>query len=335
MSTKYIKFWSNIIPRSRLLITNQIDFGVSPIRSLLSYKKRIAMLALFNLVMEICNILIAFVIPIIIMSQNNQLLWVVGLLIGRSIFDVVFCKYYLLLLNNYTSDLKRSAVTQIIRIDPIFHSTKSSGQIISKINRASDSTTNWLNNLIFYPVKILVGYTALCIGAFSVDIRLFWFLIILIPVICIVNILLTNYNNNRIMQISLDYQDQSSQTMVESLTQFNIIRSTYSTDLISSKFTQELDNYTYHDSLRWRIWQIVIVFVDLINFVVIGVFFYLIIPTLDFSNPLLAGVLINLFLFLMDLWRIGINIKDYQDARLKIKDLFTFVNSFGSQNIKL
>jgi ABC-type multidrug transport system fused ATPase/permease subunit len=333
---QYIDFWESQIPPSKLVIKTDFDFDKTPVWNLSKYKWRLITWMTFFLVINITASIVNFWVPAIFVTKRYyELGFVFGIIIFRVIFDVIFSKFFILAIDNMGADIKRSAINILIKADPIHHTTKSSGEVISKIARAGDSVFQWLDNMMVTPIKFGVSFVFVVTGALAVDLRLGLIFLIVLPITLFLNSYLTLMNNKHLLGRSMTIEDSTSQTMVDILTQFGIIRSTFSTDIMNDKYNSLLSKATYYNALRWRVWQILILTVNVVTYLIIGGVLWYLFPSLDLSSPLLIGVIISLFGFLNDIWSVGLSIKDCLEAHQKINNLFIFIRGFGKQSIGL
>jgi ABC-type multidrug transport system fused ATPase/permease subunit len=333
---QYIDFWESQIPPSKLLIVTDFDFTRSPVWNLQKYKWRLITWIMFFVVINVTASIVSYWVPAIFVTKRYfELGFVFGIVIFRVIFDVIFSKFFILAIDNMGADIKRSAINCLIKVDPIYHSTKSSGEVISKVSRASESVFGWLDNMMVTPIRFGVSFIFVVGGALQVDMRLGLIFLCVLPITLFLNTFLTLMNNKNLLTRSMKIEDKTTQTMIDILTQFGIIRSTFSTDIIGNKYNSLLNKATYYNALRWRVWQLLILTVNVITYLIIGGVIWYLFPSLNLSNPLLIGVIISLFAFLNDIWSLGLSVKDCLEAHQKINNLFIFIRGFGKQSIGL
>jgi ABC-type bacteriocin/lantibiotic exporter with double-glycine peptidase domain len=228
-----------------------------------------------------------------------------------------------------------SANQYFLNVDPIYHTTKNSGQIISKIDRASSKfielNANLMLDILPNIIAIITGVTAL----FLVDFRLGVIGAIGMSLILGIGTYLRVFNNIVFRDYIIAAEDSSKSITVESLAQVNYIRSTFST---LDQIKQSSKTNSKAVSIWTEFWSTSMI-ADMILFF-IQVIFALIIAyylgDLINNNGLnivtgLAGIA-TYFTGTSRVIIFGSKIKRLIEAEYNIRDLFNFIQSFGHQS---
>jgi ATP-binding cassette, subfamily B, bacterial len=221
-----------------------------------------------------------------------------------------------------------------LQVDPIAHANRSSGTILSKIERAARSYEDF-NEAIF--VDIIQVFAGVVVSLISI----FWYHAILgcISIVFLITILVINIAFSQQVIIPCEKKfiqsdDKVKSINVETLTQINLIRTCFASEEIRKKTKKR----TYK-ALK-KEWDLFFLFNFLYNFLR---FFYLINITIIgyvIFNSIIKGTLeqtLGILLFFSyirgtyDLIKIEHPIRHITRSITRIKDLFSYINNFGKQ----
>jgi|688.fasta_scaffold06888_14 ABC-type transport system involved in Fe-S cluster assembly fused permease/ATPase subunit len=166
-----------------------------------------------------------------IITDQNQL---GGLVLGIiflciPIIAQVHIRSYCLALSGLMRSVATSAYEFFVKVDPIHHSTRESGKIIAKINRAVNAYEDITDTLVYniLPFCIQIGVVLFSFSRYNLRIGLFAGLsLIILVIVSIVSQIIVAKN---IIPVDNDQGDIQSQVEVESLQQVALIRSSFAT----------------------------------------------------------------------------------------------------------
>jgi len=226
-----------------------------------------------------------------------------------------------------------SGYSFFLKVDPVNHSTRSSGQIISKINRASLAYFRTVDLVIFDIVPLTIAITSfiIIISNFSLVLGLASGLILIFMIIF--NSVGFYFKNKVAKKQRIKTQDKADAVNIESMQQAQYIRSTFSAlsqiDNIN-KYNQKAANA---DAVGWRMSALVIaptqIFIYL-GLILIGVMLYG-----KTDNVILVAILLSYFDVSSKLFEAGRFVDSMNESYQDITDFFQFTKDFGTQTIPL
>jgi ABC-type multidrug transport system fused ATPase/permease subunit len=233
-----------------------------------------------------------------------------------------------------SNNIVHCANSYFLKVDPIYHTTKNSGQIISKIERATTAYLDFDIGLVFniLPniIGILVGSIALFYYNWQVGIAGLFSSIVILAI----SVYLRVFNNIVFRKKVIEVEDKSKSLTVENLSQMIFIRSAFATleqISLSSKLSKD------SAAMRGTFWT-TSAFTDMFLFFVQVCFAlaitYYISNLIRFQGFDLINGVAALTTYLGGTSRVvgfGSNIKRLIEAEYKIRDLFLFIRTFGKQ----
>ena len=129
-----------------------------------------------------------------------------------------------------------------LTVDPIFHTTKSSGQIISKIERDSGSYGSMID-LLLENIYIVVSFLTVIITLFSFDFKLGLIASVAFIFLAIVNSVVSFLNAKSLITKATHAKDAKAAVSHENLAQNALIRASFATteqDQKTRKLTLEV-----------------------------------------------------------------------------------------------
>ncbi len=289
----------------------------------------------FNFFVQIIYNFRFLALGFILSSQRYDVFWVcVGIQLFIDLSSFATNRDWILMYENIAMNVKRQAFERVITVDPIFHSTRSSGQVIGKIDRGVAAYFDYLTFLtettLPFLVKVFVGVTAL----FTIDI---WSGLVgagLTVGLIVMNFWGIRINTAAFLQQSNDADDGVKQNLVEGISQVAYIRSTFATTEILSQFQKNTFKHHTIYATKWRafnwiIWPLWMVFMGGIFVIIFHVMGKL---SIDQSQSALYISAVSTFMFAgSDIWLIGYNMDKMLTAQKNIEELYQFIRAFGKQ----
>jgi ABC-type bacteriocin/lantibiotic exporter with double-glycine peptidase domain len=333
--TRYYNWLTNLLDVEKKIKFHEIDWN-KPWWQVYGWNKLNSIYAFVCIAIE-SAFLTTLPITLVFLIQNPNPTYYLSMGFTVLIFSSIFAFSYILtlvkqctIMNNIT----HSANSYFLTIDPRYHTMKNSGQIISKIERASGSFLDFDIALI---LEIFPNFVGVLVGVFS----LFWYNTMLgmigsigCLVIFLVGVYLRIFNNIVFRQKVIDTEDKSKSLTVENLSQIAYIRSTFAT----TEQNQKSEKYNKDSAaIRLLFWttspftDMSLFFVQIILALGIGYYMsnlirfegYNLVTGIAAFTSYLGGTsrIINL----------GSKIKRIIESEYKIRDLFNFVRDFGQQ----
>ncbi len=232
------------------------------------------------------------------------------------------------------NNIVHAANSYFLKVDPIYHTTKNSGQIISKIERATTAYLDFDIGLVFNILPNIIGILVGSLSLFYYNLQLGLLGLFSSLLILSTSIYLRVFNNIVFRDKVIAIEDQSKSLTVENLNQMIFIRSAFATieqDNLSSELSKK------SAAIRGTFWM-TSSFTDMSLFFVQIIFAllitYFISYLVKFQNLELIDSIAVLTTYLTGTSRVvgfGSNIKRLIEAEYKIRDLFIFIRTFGKQ----
>ncbi len=297
-----------------------------------------------------------FAFALVLVSESVQSIFdsltllILGLVVSQQnyIYLIIYTTIYLFLeiLNRVSLYTYQNAFSSIqgslnqqgfrffLTVDPIHHSTKSTGVIQSKINSAGSQLTGMLDVFLFDILPISIGYFSIVVTLFS-----FSRLLGLVGVVFFILITMVSFVGNvTVSKVFTSFwikkRERWNAIAIENLYQNNLIRSTFSTD----KQTRKLETAT-KDGLEARtiahfsrsllifcIRLLIISSIVIISAIIINM-------TQSGSIEVVTGTAL-LLTFVRgsgQIMRIGRVVTRFTEGVENMNDLWKFINNFGQQ----
>ena len=227
-----------------------------------------------------------------------------------------------------------SANKILLETDPIYHTTKSSGVIISKVNKGSAAYEEILDVITFEIYTLLVSVVSTVLVLFNYNGKIGLVAAMMIVIFTIISIYWTSFNNKVFKPACIEAEDQLSEISVESMQQTTYIRSTFATSEQLGNIQAHIQDYAGKEATRWEtdgfgylvLRALFFMSVLIISAMVLGE-----IQTQNISPATGLALITTYFVSLSNIRNIGGQIKRLTASHSRITDLFTFMQSFGRQ----
>jgi ABC-type multidrug transport system fused ATPase/permease subunit len=182
----------------------------------------------------------------ILKYRNYGLLpWIIAGYIVLELFNRFAVQYFLYTKMILEQSMRNSAYQFFLTTDPIHHSTKSSGKIISLIETGCSDFWHIMHLATSYILPDVVGYLTICVVLFQYDIILGLFSLGFFCVTIVINYSYSMFHRKNLHPLVSEQIEASRAIATENLSQNAVIRSSFATiDQIQyseQNFTQEVD----------------------------------------------------------------------------------------------
>lgn len=331
----YYLFINNTLKITKPLPFFKVNFRKNWVYIFNPVKYLILTIFIFNFIRIVLDTATPFLLSYIFSSRNfNWLYSLVAFWFMIMIFALIINYYWIRLYSLILGSFTKSAVETFIRVDPIYHATKASGQILSKVDRARSA----LDDIIYLITEDVSVIFFQLITATGILFALgFWYGV---AGLCLLVFLVVFGSWQQIFHTQLinpyiiSSADKVNQIEVENLNQIFLIRSTFTSDSQLKKHEIAMQKKYAQWNLRWRT-------VSLGN--QIGALTYLIFLFFLFSfvindiktdklDPVIVFGSLSSFIptFFEAVW-IGEKIQRLVNSTINIKDTFDYIGNFGKQ----
>jgi hypothetical protein len=227
-----------------------------------------------------------------------------------------------------------SATKFFLSVDPLNHSTRSTGTIISKVQRGKDSFGEFLGIITWEILPMLISFVTVVIVFLSVDLWLGLASLISLVGCIALTVFFQWFNSNFTRKVWIDTEDKTKAFGIENLQQMQFIRSTFATipqlntqismtKILMSKNRAIWLAYIWFYHIPLIVYYISITWIGYIVFTKIGS------GTLTLAAG--TGLMGTYFLGSNNISEFGEKAKRLTEKVTDIRDLWDFIRGFGKQ----
>jgi ABC-type multidrug transport system fused ATPase/permease subunit len=300
------------------------------------YKFKLGVHIGLEILIEIYSTSLPFIISLSLASQQYQ--WLIYIVISYILLRTII--YFSAMLGNIlVRELAGSTLVSaskfFLEVDPQFYATKSTGQIISKVNRGSGNISSLITMVGASILFILVGLFSSVGFIFSTSLLAGSIALISVGLTFFVYTFISYKFRKVFTEKAIIYSDKFTATNIETLGQLAYIRSLFAsneqfkkinTDLKqqsnSSFLTRAFNAGLFHSSnlfVSLGFLGLVLVYTNLLQTNQIGTEIALASLFSYIDNARMAG-------------RLGNQIQELQTQIVEINDLWEFIRNFGTKN---
>lgn len=229
----------------------------------------------------------------------------------------------------------QNAHSYLLTVDPQYHTHRSSGTIIAKIERAARGYEDFADHISFELVPLMVGLLTIMITLAYYSLLLSFIMSCFIITILLIGYYTARYKCSLWESKFIKTDDTFKSFALENLTQIQLIRSTFASNYRNNKLINNIKDNMYTESYTWLSYSYLFVSLSLIyNFSL----FILSISLLWQIKTNYISVATALGLFLVythiskEIVRFGKLLRKTMHSKAAIKDLFEFMPYFGKQS---
>jgi hypothetical protein len=326
-------FWLFQIPKDLRVLS--VDF-TKPWWVILNKQKAIFTIALVSEVLQaVYNTLLPIIFVRLIETQNYILLIynLLAVLLIELINRVVM-RYFSVMYNNISLSIKFQAYEYFLTVDPIFHTLKSSGTIISKIENTTNNIGDFLGRLVGGFVPIFAGFTTTVIALFTIDFRLGLVALIFYTIIVLSNAGMQFLSASSFTPEVIKQRDLTQALFTENILQNWYIRSTFSTNDQVAKSKKAILTSQAVFSTAWVTSGLIVTLTRYLYFTSLTIIAVIVINKIQTEELSLAFGLSVVLTYLggsRDITVAGDIVQNMTENHTKLKDLYKFISSFGHQ----
>jgi ABC-type transport system involved in Fe-S cluster assembly fused permease/ATPase subunit len=227
-----------------------------------------------------------------------------------------------------------SANKLLLETDPIYHTTKSSGIIISKVNKGSAAYENILDVVTFEIYPLFVGIFGTLFVLFNYNGKIGLVTSGMVIMFATISIFWTSFNNKVFKPVCIEAEDRMSEITVESMQQTSYIRSTFATTEQLNEIDSNINDYASKEATRWEaggFGYIVLRILFFISVLIISIMVLGEIQAKSLSTTTGLALVTTYYISLSNIRNIGEQIKRLVESHSRITDLFDFMQNFGEQ----
>jgi ABC-type multidrug transport system fused ATPase/permease subunit len=332
---KYYDFWTKLYRYEKRITLIEVDFE-KPWWTII-WKQRFLFCLLLSSI-ALSSILDSWIIVWLSKALENLDTNMFGLIIFvrilSSIFFVIVFNWNPIFQLTTTDSVAFSSNQKVLTTDPIFHTTKSSGVILSKISKGSMAFEGFLDVITFELFGMIIGSISTIILLFGYNYKLGIVGSSCFVILAIFSIFSNIWNNKVFKSIQIKAEDEVSQATFETLSQASFVRSVYGSDKQLRTLKSKVQDHIGKRATLWEVSGNSYVIIRILFFVCTWVMGLIVIDEIKLGTitPAVGIALITTFVIISkEIQNIGNQVKKFTENKTRITDLFEYMRSFGKQ----
>jgi ABC-type multidrug transport system fused ATPase/permease subunit len=269
--------------------------------------------------------------------QNNRidaLIWTIILRIILIPIREILYKSFVLSLQSLIRGVEFYANQFFLSTDPVNHSTRDTGQISSKVDRALGDLETMIYAITWEVFPILIGIIGVFFAISSIDF-LAGLIVTLSLILLIIFSVVSNYLGSFIFQKKwIQAQDDTNSVKMENLQQTALIRSVFATQTQLSKLESKQQKFILIEYLYWRFGGTLFGSWITIYYIIGFGFLAYIFAKMNAGNLDAASgisLISTFFLGTFNILNSGQLADRLSRAIISVQDLFKFIRKYGDQ----
>lgn len=221
-----------------------------------------------------------------------------------------------------------------LTVDPIYHTLKSTGKLFSKITRCARSYENLLDIILWDLLPLTVSIVVVIGEFFRHDITLSFLSFGLVSTIIVVNIFLNLFTSATFEKRLIVADDELKSLGVESLTQVQLIRSSFATNQITHTVHKRASNLMYREGTAWLAFASSVFisrFIYILSVLALGWVVFNRVLAGSMTAIMASAIIITYVNGTYETIEIGRKLRKLLRAITRINDLYSFIQLFGKQ----
>ncbi len=227
-----------------------------------------------------------------------------------------------------------NAIEHFLTVDPLYHTLKSTGKLFVKVERCARAYENFIDMMLWDILPVIISVLSVTITFFFLDRTLGLTCLILLAFIAVINIILNLFTSASFENNMIDADDSLKAVAVESLTQVQLIRSSFATHEIADLTKQKAKDLMDIEGTAWLAFAASVTISRLFYLGSIFILGWLVFSLIkDGSLTVMQGVAV-LYTYIngtYEVIEIGRRIRKVLRATTRIDDLYLFIQMFGKQ----
>ena len=232
------------------------------------------------------------------------------------------------------NSIQFNAFKFFLTVDPIHHTMKTSGKLYAKIERCARSYEDFLDIILWDILPMIVSLIAVISSLFVAQYTLGIVALFLLLFIAIANVTLNLLTSFAFEKRLIHADDSVKGLHVESLTQAQLIRSSFATDEITALGRKNSENLMFTEGTGWLAFAAstaVSRFFYVVSIIVLGLLIISYIMQGQISVETGMALIYTYINGTYEIIRIGQRLRKLNKSVTRINDLFQFIRGFGKQ----
>jgi ABC-type multidrug transport system fused ATPase/permease subunit len=334
LKEKYYNWLYQILVGNRKIKILPVDFKKSWWLVVLEQKFSFAYVFFVQIVVDVFYTLLPIGIIYFVSKVDYKSIF---LLLGGYLF-IIFLEFTLwfvntIFMNQLVHSIRYRANLYFLTVDPIHHFTRSSGEILSKIDRDSSAFEIFLNYILysFIPIisQTLTIVITLSIFDFRIGLAVFVFLVGLMSFSGFLTVQQSTVFEPKMIKYSDDYKSFT----VQNLNQIQLIRSSFATHEISKKMNNKTNDFIKFNIVSWSSYTVIyLVMMSISILCILSATLLGINAVQNGANAaVIGGLIISFYNATRGIDEFGRKIQAFSESYIHIQDLFSFIRGFGNK----
>ncbi len=326
---RFSKWFTNFDDKS--IDPFEVDFSKSWWSPYLSIKTGVLSVFATNFIISIYDAITPIWLGYIFSTQKFEQLWAIA-----GVYVLVYLvllqalnRYYQIGQGKLNHSLDMATQNLLLEVDPSYHTTKSSGEVLSKISRI-EKYVDLLENLSWGFFSLFFGAFFSAFSLFAVSFAAGLAAIVSNTVLIFLSLFLISFSSTWHEQELIKKMDSKSESQVENMTQALYIRATFATSQQLSKFKTRSIVSHLMDMQKWRMFDWIILILRFVMGLGWGAVIYFCVIQIQSGNrdsafvaPIIIAYMINSSYII---WQ-GNSLTNLLETVAKIKDYWKFMKS--------
>jgi len=336
MAFNYYNFLDKILNYKSKIKYFEIDFNKPWLTETILRKPFLLFISIISEILQAAFLTVSpVIIGYIFTNRKYEYLW---LFFGIYVF-LELTNRFVWYIQNYIIEINRGSLLiaankYLLATDPINHTFRSSGEVISKIEKSTDGLKQFFFITIDDFVPTATSIIALIITFLSVDRFLGILCLMFLAIVGSLNIAMSFYNGKTLKPLIIKAEDNITKTYTEGLIFVSFIRSTFSTASFFSKVKRtELENGTVTSTahMGYGIASAITRILFATSYLILGLLILKMINNNQLDFAIGSGIFISYIAQMGTIRSLGSLTKEILEKNLRLKDFFKFMREFGKQ----
>ena len=330
---KYFNFFKQLFKFDKKMKLIEVDFS-KPWWFLLWQQKEVVALNMLNVFLYsiIASLAPLLLAQIFITGNISNLIWLIlGLVIVKIVNYILFFYDPIMRLQSAKS-IENSATKYFLTVDPVHHSLRSSGQILSKVARGSGGIDLLIDIISFNLLSLFGMIIGLTIAFWQVSVVLALIALVFMISIVLFSIAMFIVRSKLLRKVRIENEDKSKALNLETLQQVSYIRAVFGTKEQLAKVDRFQFKAMYTSAIVWEFGGTVVTLSQILflfSMIVIG---FILLTQINLDKTIAVSLLLSYYQIQAQISFVGNSFGRAINSLEDINDLYDFIRRFGKQS---
>jgi ABC-type multidrug transport system fused ATPase/permease subunit len=335
LTERYYEFWLGLANLKEKVSIFSVDFKSHWTSVLWSQKIYLIIALACESVIQTFYTIYPLLVGWIIESQKYQYFGYL-MLIWLSVVLLEYASHYYaaMLEIQCINSIQYNAFVHFLTVDPKYHAMKASGKLFAKIERCARAYEDLLDIILWDVLPIVISMVAVVFTFLVTDTKLGLTALCLLLIIALINIALNLFTSTAFEKKLIEADDKVKVLSVESLTQVQLIRSSFATAEIAQLGKKRNSAMMIKEGTGWLAFAASTVFsrvIYLISVFILGTILFNTVTAGTLSILSATTLLLTYINGTYEIIQIGRRLRKLIKSITRIQDLYSFIQKFGRQ----